>query len=514
MKRLFPFGAVLACLVGLLIALIFVSRSRHDASSSATSSVPAGLRGEVHGPGGPIVGARVRIKGMDISDLSDPVGRFRLLFDPDSGSRITAWKQGYLIGGADVDTEDFRLDLVPLPDSDNNAYEWVDPRPDRKEPLNCANCHAEIYREWSTGAHAHSATGRFFRDIYGSNDDDRPPEKKSWNLLAENPDGSGVCAACHAPTANLQETLDLRKVQGVAALGVHCDYCHKVTGAGLGEVGLTHGRHGMELLRPAQGQLFFGPLDDVDRGEDSFSPLYQQSKYCASCHEGTVFGVHVYSTYSEWLQSPAAKKGQQCQNCHMKPTGAMTNIAPGKGGIERQPGTLGNHLFFAKGKDEMLRQCLNLQVQVDKSGNKVEVRTGLAAEGAGHRVPTGFIDRHLILVVEALDGAFRPVRPEVGPTLPAAAGKELQDKPGWLYAKLLHAPKSAGPVPFWRPDHAINDTRLSPEQRDWLHWIFPADVAMVKISVIYRPFWQEVAQSKSWGNLDNVVRQETVPVPK
>ena len=69
-------------------------------------------------------------------------------------------------------------------------------------------------------------------------------------------------------------------------------------------------------------QLFFGPLDDVDRGEDAFSPLYRESRYCASCHEGIVFGVHVYSTYSEWLSSPARRAGKQCQDCHMAPTGA------------------------------------------------------------------------------------------------------------------------------------------------------------------------------------------------
>ena len=43
----------------------------------------------------------------------------------------------------------------------------------------------------------------------------------------------------------------------------------------------------------------------------------------ASGHEGVVFGVHVYSTYSEWLDSPARKQGRHCQDCHMKPTGTM-----------------------------------------------------------------------------------------------------------------------------------------------------------------------------------------------
>src|SRR5262249_41172103 len=150
-----------------------------------------------------------------------------------------------------------------------------------------------------------------------------------WNLRADHPFGIGVCASCHAPTAGFDD--DLTRLGGVAARGVHCDYCHKGADVTDGPLGLTHGRFGLKLLRPRDDQLFFGSLDDVDRGEDAYSPLYRQSRYCASCHEGVVFGVHVYSTYSEWLDSPARRQGQQCQSCHMAPTGRMSNIAPGKG---------------------------------------------------------------------------------------------------------------------------------------------------------------------------------------
>src|SRR5262249_31537693 len=138
---------------------------------------------------------------------------------------------------------------------------------------------------------------------------------------------------------------DLRRAEGVALQGVHCDYCHKIAEVDNPQPGLTHGRFGLKLRRPAEGQLFFGPLDDVDRGDDAYSPLYRESRYCASCHEGTVFGVPVYTTYSEWLASPAAREGKQCQDCHMAPTGLLTNLAPGKGGIPRDPKTLANHRF-------------------------------------------------------------------------------------------------------------------------------------------------------------------------
>ena len=110
---------------------------------------------------------------------------------------------------------------------------------------------------------------------------------------------------------------------------------------------------------------FYGPLEDAVRPGESFGqlPLYRESRYCASCHEGIVFGVHVYGTYSEWLESPARAQGVQCQGCHMAPTGRMTNIAPGHGGIARDPATLASHGFPGNQAD-MLRRCLAADVKV------------------------------------------------------------------------------------------------------------------------------------------------------
>src|SRR5262249_5779942 len=149
---------------------------------------------------------------------------------------------------------------------------------------------------------------------------------------------------------------------------------------------LTHGRFGLTLLRPAHGQLFFGPLDDVDRGEDAYVPLYRRSRYCASCHEAIVFGVQVYSTYSEWRESPASREGKQCQTCHMAPTGTLTNIAPGKGGIERDPRTLGNHRFFAGSQEEMLRRCLRVTLELSSVPDGTRADVVVTAEDVGHRV--------------------------------------------------------------------------------------------------------------------------------
>jgi hypothetical protein len=210
-----------------------------------------------------------------------------------------------------------------------------------------------------------------------------------------------------------------------------------------------------------------------------------------------VFGVHVYSTYSEWLDSPARREGKQCQTCHMAPTGMLTNVAPGKGGIPRHPQTLGNHRFFAGSQPDMLRQCLRVTVNIVPTDGEVRAEVAVQVEGAGHRVPTGFIDRHLVLVVVGLTGetAVPVVR---GPVLPALVGRELEGQPGKLYAKVLHDQDGNSPVPFWRADPDMQDTRLVPGQIDRTAFSFPAGTDRIRVRLLYRRFWPEVTVAKGW----------------
>jgi hypothetical protein len=453
---------------------------------------------------GPVAGARVRFQGDARSVQTDAQGRFRL--PPSTGARVVAWKEGYLIAGAAVDRLPVVLTLTHLPTRDCEDYRWIDPSPDPGRALNCANCHAAIYDEWLGSGHARSATGRRFRNLYEGTDWNGK-KGVGWNLLADHPDGAGVCTACHAPSLAVGDPayFDLREVKGVAARGVHCDYCHKIADAPTTNLGLTHGRFNLKLLRPEKGQLFLGPLDDVDRGEDAFAPVYRESRYCASCHEGTVFGVHVYGTYAEWLDSPARKAGKQCQTCHMAPTGRLTSIAPGKGGIPRDPKTLGNHRFFAGSQADMLRRALKVSAVVTASAGDVRAEMTVRAEDVGHRVPTGFVDRNLLLVVEGVGAHGKAVPARAGPTLPGPAGRELAGRPGRLYAKLLKDFDRHSPAPFWRADPKVTDTRLVPGRDDRACFTFPAGVERIRVRLLYRRFWQEVADTKGWPDNEMVV---------
>jgi hypothetical protein len=527
-----------------------VRRPAPSAGRPAPSADPEklkddGITGCVRDQRGPVAGARVRVKGTAVNAITDDEGRFRLatrqLTQPARRPvRITAAKDGYLIAGAPFGDAFLNLNLVPLPAEDRADYRWVDPAPDAKKSGNCANCHAEIYREWAGSGHSRSASGRRFRNLYeGTNWDG--DTGVGWGLLNDHPIGAGVCASCHAPAIPDDDTaaqFDLRKLSGVATRGVHCDYCHKISGVGDGTIGLTHGRFNLRLLRPASEprplgsggappplpngrgsdeapQLFFGPLDDVDRGEDAYSPLYRESRYCASCHEGIVFGVRVYTTYSEWLDSPARKQGKRCQDCHMTPTGTMTNIAPDHGGIERDPKTLANHRFFAGSQEDMLRRCVRVEADAvrvarPESSKGVRLTVRIGAEDVGHRVPTGFIDRHLILAVEARDAAGQLLVVSTGPKLSAAVGPGLSGRPGRLFAKLLTGRDGKAPAPFWLAGGEPDDSRLIPGRTEETAWQFPPEVAQLRIRVLYRRFWAEVVASKGWPDRDIVVYERSV----
>jgi hypothetical protein len=113
-------------------------------------------------------------------------------------------------------------------------------------------------------------------------------------------------------------------------------------------------------------------------------------------------------------------------------------------------------------------------------------------------VPTGFVDRHLVLVVDAVDAAGQNVRASNGPVLPAYAGPALKGRPGRVFAKLLVGADGTGPVPFWHDDVRVIDNRLIPGKTDAITFTFRPALSSVRVRIVYRRFWQEVARAKGW----------------
>ncbi|MBS0208249.1 MAG: carboxypeptidase regulatory-like domain-containing protein [Planctomycetes bacterium] len=520
-----PLARCVAALV-LMVLLIAIGQSAPSArrlEPLASHSATTQARGVVTSDGQPIAGATVRLQGRRESAVTDAHGRFTLANrEPSIAARLIASSPGMIIAGRpwSKDEPELHFDLRPHTTDDHGGYEWVAPQADAARQQQCGNCHQQMVDEWSASAHAQSANNRRFLDQYEGTDW-HGQQNRGKNLLAERPEAAGVCYSCHYPSAEPDVALlsDLRQVQGVARQGVHCDFCHKIAEVDVTRVGLNHGRFAMRLARPAEGQLFFGPLNDVDRGEDVYSPLYSQSQYCASCHEGTLLGTHAYSTYSEWQKSSAARRGVQCQNCHMAPSGTMTNIAPGRGGIERDPATLAAHRF--PGFDtQFLHGHLQLSLTAKRGASGIEVAAEVRPRDIGHAVPTGHPSRNMILWLEARTAEGGTLEQTSGSKLPALAGVGPRDagalagRPGKLYAKVLEGPRGEQPIAYWQDNRLAYDSRIAPDTVDRQDFVFAASASKVVITarLLFRRFYWAEAAEKSWPDNELLVAEMTVTV--
>ena len=511
----FPSGRLRRGAAALLCCSILKSSGCEHQRREESAAKPPAITGRVHVAGRGVPHAEVRVQGDEHAVRTDKDGRFTLPVESNRSQAIAVWKEKFYIAEAMVSAADDAepiISLDPLPDHAADGYEWVSARGGSDE--SCIHCHGEIVEEWETSGHAHSAANRRFLGLLeGTNWEGQVGH--GWSLLDEYPEGSSVCAACHVPTLEGAAALagDVRSPSRVAAEGVHCDFCHKVRDVNHDGIGFAHGRFGMDVLLPAEGQLFFGPLKDATRGKEAFAAVYRESRYCAACHEGVVFGVHVYSTYSEWLDSPARASGKSCQSCHMAPTGNMINIAPGLGGVDRNPQTLASHHFLPGGHAAMLRRAVRLSPRVLRTAKgEVEVDIGLGVHDVGHRVPTGFIDRHLLLVVDPLDPQRERIAAdnEQGPRLSRLAGSRLEGRHGMLFGRWLRDGDGKEPAPFWRVAEQVQDNRLVPDQPVSVRFRFGKQAAYARVRLLYRRFWQEVAEEKNWPDETIVIYDQTL----
>jgi hypothetical protein len=157
----------------------------------------------------------------------------------------------------------------------------------------------------------------------------------------------------------------------------------------------------------------------------------------------------------------------------------------------------------------MLRRCLKVSARLAPEREGMAVTVEVIAANVGHRVPTGFIDRNLLLVVEGLDRGGKPTHLHAGPKLPPPAGRALAGLPGYLYAKQLHSADGMHPLPFWLAHEMPEDTRLFPGQPDRRQFRFAPETVSVRVRLLYRRFWQEIAEIKGWPSNELVVVDET-----
>ncbi len=544
----------------LLTTCLLVSCGRKTPAQPSASISGVVLDGAV-----PVPGAAVRVKTTNLSTVTDADGRFTLIgLDEDELVKITAWASGYYIVGLEKvkpGTRDAVINLHAHHTSDNPDYAWLPTANHAGEGENqgCAECHsregAELafalpVDEWLLDAHAQAAVNPRFLTMYTGQDMDgnsspqtrygfsrdygrfplRPDPNQPYygpGYKLDFPETAGNCAACHTPLAavNTPYGVDPTQLDGVVTEGVSCDFCHKVWDVRLNsDTGLPYpnmpGVLSFEFRRPPNGHQFFaGPLDDVAPGEDTYSPLQQQSQYCAPCHFGIFWDTVVYNSFGEWLASPYSdpETGRTCQDCHMPPTGATHFALPGQGGEARDPNTIFSHRMPGASDETLLQNAVTLTATVRPEGGQLQVEVAITNDQTGHHVPTDSPLRHLILLLEAAGQAGQPLAQLDGPTVPEWGGSQA-GRPGKAFALLLEelwtgvSPTGA----YWNPTRMVIDNRIPALSTDRSRYAFvlPADgQATVRVTLLFRRAFQALMDQKGWDVPDIVMEQQTLTIP-
>lgn len=175
---------------------------------------------------------------------------------------------------------------------------------------------------------------------------------------------TNFCLKCHAPTVLF--TKDFGLEQDVTREGITCDFCHTISDVNL-----------MNQEKPYKitiGKVKRGPIKKAESPAHhaESSELHTKSEFCAGCHElKGKNGVSILGTYSEWKESPYAKEGIQCQDCHMP-------RIPGrvvKPDIKRSEEMVNLHyLQGGHSPDQVAKACKVEIKEVKRTGGKIYFR--------------------------------------------------------------------------------------------------------------------------------------------
>jgi hypothetical protein len=317
----------------------------------------------------------------------------------------------------------------------------------------------------------------------------------------------------------------------VGGEGVACDFCHKVWDVRLDpSTGLPQpnmpGVLSFEFRRPHEGHQFFaGPLDDVAPGDDTYTPIQQESQFCAPCHFGNFWDTPIYNSFGEWLDSPYsdAKTGKTCQDCHM-PTGKNDHFARlDKGGVIRDPQTIFSHLMPGASDVELLQNSVTMNVDADIEGERLVVDVQIENDKTGHHVPTDSPLRQLILLVNATDENGQTLSLLEGETIPDWGGVGdpnlgyYASLPGKGYAKILSElwtelePSGS----YWNPTRIVSDNRIAAFESDISTYVFTmpkTGTVDIKITLLFRRAFRELMDQKGWDIPDILMEQATLIV--
>ena len=210
----------------------------------------------------------------------------------------------------------------------------------------CASCHQAIYDEWSSSSHAYASISPVFHKF-----------EQRINDLSQGTIGY-FCMRCHAgigTTMGERRDLSIMARAPVAREGITCISCHRVserygrvngerrveTGTIYSPVYGTSGGEGVAQAIARKNQLRVktspsetGPALPIHAAAIRFEQI-DKSEFCVSCHQVAVHpGIKLEVVWEQYRASPAAKRGESCQDCHMgKTPGVVSGYATGPAAI-------------------------------------------------------------------------------------------------------------------------------------------------------------------------------------
>jgi hypothetical protein len=280
----------------------------------------------------------------------------------------------------------------------------------------CADCHQDRYNEWTRSMHALSMDDPIFEAAY-------------LRALQSDPKYRSFCLTCHSPTTRITNDFNLTK--SISIEGITCSFCHSVTG-------VENNNYSFNPDNPMQG-----PYTDskTDAHASVYSQLHTKSEFCAGCHEFSINGVPISSTYTEWKEGPYAAEGEQCQDCHME---SKTGAAATNGTIRDK---VYQHFWYGGHTGQFLANVFQINSSIEKTGNRVKVTLNITNNGVGHMIPSGLPSRKVVLDFNATDKQGREI----------FSGQKV-------YAKTIVDQYNNEVYDFWKAVAVAKDNRFKPKE--------------------------------------------------
>lgn len=225
----------------------------------------------------------------------------------------------------------------------------------------CRRCHQEHYRQWSVSPHAYAQLSPIFNAMQGT-----------ITKLSHGTNGD-FCIRCHTPVGmTLGERVFMASAERhpTSLEGVTCIACHRVNQA-YGKISARFGMMTGDIHTPIYGPTGNTEVQRVAADPETFSvrtspdqksgqSMHNQaqrffqltnSAFCGMCHDvNGPGGFRLEEAFSEYKASPAAARGESCQDCHMSlDPGEAAGFAEGSAAVINGIGTrrrkLTNHMF-------------------------------------------------------------------------------------------------------------------------------------------------------------------------